>query len=105
MLSIGCAMLRWPKVLMIDELSLGLAPLVVERVLSVVTRAAADEGIALLLVEQYAHLALKAAERAYVLRLGQTTFAGPSKELADNPELLRDSYLGTGAPTEAGATR
>lgn len=95
MLGIGCALLRRPTLLMLDELSLGLAPLIVQRVMDAVADIARAEGIAVLLVEQFAHLALAATERCYVMRLGEITFEGNSATLARDPELLRASYLGS----------
>lgn len=94
MLVIARALLRRPRVLLIDELSLGLAPLVVRRLLSLV-RELADSGVGVLLVEQFAALALAIGNRAYVLRHGAMAYSGSCAELRDHPDLLRLAYLGT----------
>jgi branched-chain amino acid transport system ATP-binding protein len=93
MLVIARAMARKPKVLLIDEMSLGLAPVIVQRLLPIVTRMAA-EGMAILLVEQYADLALRVAKHAYVLNRGEIVLRGEADELAKNPDIVRDAYLG-----------
>jgi branched-chain amino acid transport system ATP-binding protein len=92
-LAIGCALARSPQALVADELSLGLAPVVVERVLRDL-RAAADRGLAVLLVEQHVSQALEVVERAYVLRRGQVALAGTAAELrAEGADALRDAYI------------
>jgi branched-chain amino acid transport system ATP-binding protein len=93
MLVIARALLREPSLLLLDELSLGLAPVVVARLLPVV-RTLADRGMAVLLVEQFAHLVLPLADAAYVLDRGAITYAGPPARLLASPELLHEAYLG-----------
>jgi branched-chain amino acid transport system ATP-binding protein len=93
MLVIARALLRRPRMLLIDELSLGLAPMVVRRLLHQV-RELADSGVGVLLVEQFAALALALGDRAYVLRHGAMAYSGSCAELRDDPELLRQAYLG-----------
>jgi branched-chain amino acid transport system ATP-binding protein len=93
MLVIARALLTRPKVIMIDEMSAGLAPIVVVRLVSAV-RKLAEEGLAVLLVEQFAALALSIGDRAYVLRRGQIVYDGPCPALAQSPDLLHRLYLG-----------
>ncbi|MEV0587058.1 ABC transporter ATP-binding protein [Nonomuraea sp. NPDC050310] len=92
MLVLGRALIARPKALLVDELSLGLAPLVVRRLMNAVGELAA-QGLAVLLVEQFAALALRLGERAYVLRKGRVVFDGRCADL--RPELLHDHYFGT----------
>jgi branched-chain amino acid transport system ATP-binding protein len=91
MLAIGRALMSRPRLLMLDEPSLGLAPLIVQRIFSVIQQLH-EEGVTILLVEQNAHLALTVADRAYVLETGEVRLAGPAKQLIDNPE-VRKAYL------------
>lgn len=93
MLVIGRALAGRPKILLIDELSLGLAPVIVKRLMPIVRRLA-DEGLGVLLVEQYAAQALAIADHAYVLNRGAMAFAGPARELRERGDLLRQAYLG-----------
>ena len=95
MLAIARALLREPRLLLIDELSFGLSPIAVQRLLPIV-RAVADETRAgVLLVEQHVHLGLAIAERAYVLRHGTVTLSGTAAQLRDDASLLKESYLGS----------
>ncbi|PPK65395.1 ABC transporter ATP-binding protein [Actinokineospora auranticolor] len=82
-----------PRYLLIDEMSLGLAPVVFTRLLPMVTRFA-EEGAAILLVEQFTHLALGVSQDALVVSSGRVTFQGTAKELLDAPETLHSAYLG-----------
>lgn len=93
MLLIGRALLARPKVLLIDEMSLGLAPLIVQRLMRL-TRDLAKGGLSILLVEQFASLALAVGHRAYVLRRGEIAFDGDCTELRKNPQLLHRLYFG-----------
>lgn len=95
MLVVGRALLTRPKVLVIDEMSLGLAPIVVRRLARAV-RELADGGVGVLLVEQFAALALEIADLAYVMARGEVVFHGRSAELRADGELLRALYLGSG---------
>lgn len=92
MLALARALSRRPKVLLADELSLGLAPLIVTSLLAAVRRAA-DEGAGVLLVEQHVHRALEIADRAYVLRRGRVELSGPAAELRSRIGEVQDSYL------------
>ncbi len=91
MLAIGRAMMANPKLVMLDEPSLGLGPIIVEQVLAV-TAAIRDSGKTVLLVEQNAELALETADRAYVLERGEIVESGPAKQLMESPS-IRKAYL------------
>ena len=93
MLALARALAGRPKLLMIDELSLGLAPLVVESLLDTIRVIADDTGCGVLLVEQHVQMALGAADSAYVLSRGSIVMSGPADELAGDPDRLRASYL------------
>jgi branched-chain amino acid transport system ATP-binding protein len=92
MLALGRAMMARPRLLLLDEPSMGLAPLMVQAVFDIIRRIAAD-GVAVLLIEQNAHLALKTCARGYVLENGTVTLSGPATELSANPA-VRQAYLG-----------
>jgi len=92
MLALGRAMMARPRLLLLDEPSMGLAPLMVQAVFDIIRRIAAD-GVAVLLIEQNAHLALKTCARGYVLENGVVTLSGPAAELASDPA-VRQAYLG-----------
>lgn len=92
MLAIGRALLSRPRLLLLDEPSMGLAPLLVERIFDVIRRISA-EGVTILLVEQNAHLALAVASRAYVLENGEVSLAGSAADLLGNPK-VQAAYLG-----------
>ena len=92
MLTVAMSLLVEPKMLMIDELSLGLSPLVVEQLLGVV-RQLHDEGVTVIVVEQSVNTALRAADRAYFLEKGTIRFHGLTADLLDRPDLLRSIFL------------
>ena len=94
MLAMARALTVKPKLLMVDEMSLGLAPIIVERLLPVLRRIATETGAGVLLVEQHVHLALEVADRAYVLSHGNLTLQGDASYLSANRQLLESSYLG-----------
>lgn len=92
MLAVGRAMMSRPKLLLLDEPSLGLAPLLVREIFNVVTRIR-ERGVTVLLVEQNAHLSLAIADRAYVLETGRVVMSGDAKTLAKDPR-IKAAYLG-----------
>jgi branched-chain amino acid transport system ATP-binding protein len=93
MLALGRAMMARPKLLLLDEPSLGLAPMVVNQIFEALTSMKTDDGMSVLVVEQNANLALAHATRAYVLEVGNVVVEGTSDELRAN-ESVRKSYLG-----------
>ena len=93
MLSIGRALMAKPSLLLLDEPSLGLAPMLVREIFRIVKAINEEEGLTILLVEQNANLALEIANEAYVLETGQVVLEGSAKELRGN-EAVRRSYLG-----------
>ncbi len=109
MLAVARGLARRPRVLLLDELSLGLAPVIVESLLPVVNRYALDSGCGVLLVEQHIQLALEIADRGYVLSHGEIVLHDSADALHANRELLISSYLGeqqvAKADTETSAGR
>jgi branched-chain amino acid transport system ATP-binding protein len=99
MLALARALARRPKLLLVDELSLGLAPVIVERMLPVVRRYATDTGAGVLLVEQHIELALEVADRGIALSHGEVMLDRPAAELRHDRGLLVASYLGEAAAT------
>lgn len=93
MLAVGRALMARPKLLMMDEPSLGLAPLVVKDIFAIIQRLS-EEGITILLIEQNANAALRAAHYGYVLETGRIALSGPGEELLQN-QSVRDAYLGS----------
>jgi branched-chain amino acid transport system ATP-binding protein len=93
MLAIGRAMMARPRLLLLDEPSMGIAPLLVDRIYETITEIS-EEGTTILLVEQNANYALKVARRGYVLETGKITMADTSSALSSNPEVQK-AYLGT----------
>jgi branched-chain amino acid transport system ATP-binding protein len=94
MLAVGRALMAQPKVLMLDEPSLGLAPRVVREIFMIIARLRST-GVAILLVEQNARAALQVADYGYVLETGDVVLQGPASDLAHNPRVI-ESYLGLG---------
>ncbi|MDA2966354.1 MAG: ABC transporter ATP-binding protein [Actinomycetota bacterium] len=95
MLSLGCRFIADPKLMLIDEMSMGLAPIIFQRMLPVLTQFAADRGVGVLLVEQHVHLALKSSSRAYVLNRGELTFSGTANALQNQRQFLESNYMGS----------
>jgi branched-chain amino acid transport system ATP-binding protein len=96
MVVLAQALVSQPKFILIDELSLGLAPVVLKRLIPTI-RTVAESGVGVLLIEQFATIALGLAQRAYVLEGGRIRFSGLASELRDKPELLESAYLLRGA--------
>ena len=94
MLAMARALVGKPKLLLVDEMSLGLAPIIVERLLPIVRDIADRTGAGVLIVEQHVHLALEVADRAYVMSHGEIVLEGSAAELMERQDLLEASYLG-----------
>src|SRR3954453_470904 len=94
MLAVGRALMLDPRVLLIDELSMGLAPVIVEELLPIVRRVATETNAAVVLVEQHVRLALEIADHAVVLAHGATVLARPAAELVADPSALGRAYMG-----------
>lgn len=92
MLAVGRALMAKPRLLLMDEPSMGLAPILVEEIFNIIQRIN-QEGVTILLVEQNAHMALSVAHRGYVLETGVIQMEGTAAELRDNPR-VREAYLG-----------
>ena len=92
MLAVGRALMSRPKLIMMDEPSLGLAPLVIKDIFRIIKEINAN-GMTILLIEQNANMALKIADWAYVLETGRITMEGAGQELLENPQ-IREAYLG-----------
>ncbi len=103
MLALAMSFIMRPKVLLIDELSLGLAPVIVGQLLPIVQRMAAD-GVTVVLVEQSVNVALTVADRAYFMERGEIRFSGPTAELLARPDLLRSVFLSAGDETNSANT-
>lgn len=95
MLAIGRALMQRPKVLLLDEPSMGLAPMMIQNIFNIITQIN-KEGTTILLVEQNAQQALQRANRAYILEVGHITKQAPAKDLLNDPA-VKEAYLGTGA--------
>ena len=101
MLTIARGLMARPRLLLLDEPSLGLAPLIIADIFRILKKINADKGMTLLIVEQNVHVALQNADYAYVLQMGRVTVEGTAKELQENREVVA-SYLGTQAHAAAG---
>ena len=94
MLAMARALVSNPKMLLVDEMSLGLAPIIVERLLPIVRDIADETGAGVLIVEQHVHLALEVADRGYVMSHGEIVLEGTASDLMERQDLLEASYLG-----------
>jgi branched-chain amino acid transport system ATP-binding protein len=92
MVVLAQALVSRPKVMLVDELSLGLAPLIVQRLVPILA-SVAESGVGVLLIEQFAHVALGLAKTAYVIEGGRIRYHGTAAELKSRPELLHSAYL------------
>jgi branched-chain amino acid transport system ATP-binding protein len=100
MVVLAQALVSRPRTLLVDELSLGLAPVVVKRLVPTL-QAVAASGVGVLLIEQFAHVALGLGQSAYVIEGGRISYSGTAQELSDNPELLQSAYLLAGSAASA----
>ena len=92
MLALGQALVARPKFILADEMSLGLSPLIVKRLMGVIVKLA-QQGTGILLIEQFTHIALRIAHHANVMSRGRITFSGEPQRLVDEPEILHRAYL------------
>ena len=92
MLVLAQALVSQPKIVLVDELALGLAPVIVKRLVPTIAKVA-ESGVGVLLIEQFAHVALGLAEKAYVIEGGRIHYEGTAQRLKDEPEILRSAYL------------
>jgi branched-chain amino acid transport system ATP-binding protein len=94
MLAMARALIQDPKVLLVDEMSMGLAPIIIETLLPIVRRVADEDGAAVVLVEQHVALALEVADDVMVLSHGEVVLQAPASKLAGRPDILEAAYLG-----------
>lgn len=104
MLAIGRGLMARPKLMMLDEPSLGLSPLLTQEIFGIIARLNAEQNVTMLLVEQNAHIALATAHTGYVLEMGRIVMAGPSDKLAASDD-IQEFYLGKTEDTERGQKR
>jgi branched-chain amino acid transport system ATP-binding protein len=95
MLAIGRALIAQPTLMLLDEPSLGLSPILVENIFGIIARINAEQGVSMLLVEQNASVALAVAHTGYIMETGKVVIDGPAEKLAADPD-VREFYLGMG---------
>ncbi|MFQ6690978.1 ATP-binding cassette domain-containing protein, partial [Bordetella pertussis] len=100
MLAIGRALIAQPSLMLLDEPSLGLSPMLVESIFSIIARINAEQGVSMLLVEQNASVALAVAHYGYIMETGKVVIGGSAERLAGDPD-VREFYLGVGGGGEA----
>lgn len=100
MLAMARGLIQQPKVLLVDELSMGLAPIVVDRLFTAIRKVATDTGCAVVFVEQYVGLALEVADSATVLNRGAVVMSGIAKDIVSQQQELEDAYLGAAGSTD-----
>ena len=103
MLAIGRALLGQPSLMLLDEPSLGLAPMVVEQIFEIIARINREQGVAMLLVEQNAMAAFRIADYGYIMESGKVVIDGPAAQLVKDPDVQR-FYLGYGEKSDAVAS-
>lgn len=99
MLAIGRALIARPRLMLLDEPSLGLSPVLVENIFGIIARINAEQGTAMLLVEQNASVALAIADYGYIMEMGKVVIDGTAERLAGDPD-VREFYLGMGGSGE-----
>ncbi|MGR3321549.1 MAG: ABC transporter ATP-binding protein [Pseudooceanicola sp.] len=99
MLAIGRGLMARPRLMMLDEPSLGLSPLLTQEIFAIIARLNAEQGVTMLLVEQNAHIALNTAHKGYVLEMGRIVMAGPSEKLRASDD-IQEFYLGRTGETQ-----
>lgn len=104
MLSIGRGLMSRPALMLLDEPSLGLSPLLVQEIFTIIRRLNREQGVTILLVEQNAQVALQSADFGYVLEIGRIVMAGPTEKLLDSDD-IKEFYLGHGAAGDRGGKR
>jgi branched-chain amino acid transport system ATP-binding protein len=102
MLAMARGLIQQPKVLLVDELSLGLAPIVVQRLFEAIQKVATEASCTVVFVEQYVSLALEVADSATVLNRGAVVLSGSAKEIGSDPQLLENAYLGAASANSDG---
>jgi len=104
MLAIGRGLMAKPKLMLLDEPSLGLSPLLTQEIFGIIARLNAEQGVTMLVVEQNAHIALATAHKGYVLETGRIVMAGPAETLRNSPD-IQEFYLGKSGETQRGQKR
>ena len=104
MLAIGRGLMARPKLMMLDEPSLGLSPRLTQEIFAIIARLNSEQGVTMLLVEQNAHIALETAHKGYVLEMGRIVMAGPTERLKASDD-IQEFYLGRSQESERGQKR